>query len=167
MAWFKPKYKLNEVSQRFNLKDLLGREPTDREKDLFVENAIQYIQDRTQSGQDINGSSFTSYTKEYAEKKGVSRSDVDLTLMGNMLDSIRKENQRKNLVKVLIDEGDEVLKAYNHNVGDTLPRRTFFGLNEDEAKEIAQNIKQEQRRTIGDLLDEVGGLQGELLGDEG
>lgn len=163
MAWKKPKYSLKEVSQTFNLKDLLGREPTDAEKQRFVSDAVNLIATRTQSGQDINGNEFSSYTKQYANKKGVSRNSVNLTLSERMLRSMTGEPQRKNLVKVFVDGSTEVKKSYNHNVGDTLPKRTFFGLKEEEAREIAQSISETSNRTLGQLLDEIGGLRGELL----
>lgn len=38
------------------------------------------------------------------------------------------QGNQRNIVKVKMEEGVETLKSYNHNVGDTLPRRTYFGV---------------------------------------
>jgi hypothetical protein len=63
----KPKYSLKEVSQKFNLKKLLGYEPSEKQKELFYELAVDKMVDRTTSGIDIDGKKFKPYTKEYAD----------------------------------------------------------------------------------------------------
>jgi hypothetical protein len=139
-----PKYSKSEVSQKFNLKKLLGYEPTDYQKELFFELVAERIVERTSNGKDINGSKFTRYSEDYAEKKGVSRDSVDLILEGDMLQSFEPEAQ-KNIVKIKMADGVETLKAYNHNVGDTLPQRTFFGITKDnELKRIIKAVDQEK-----------------------
>jgi len=140
---FKPKYSKSEVSQRFNLKELLGYEPSDRQKELFFELAADKMVERTTSGKDIDGKKFTKYTKGYAAFKGVSQSSVDLTLSGDMLSSFEESQSQKNVVKIKIAEGTETLKAYNHNVGDTLPTRTFFGFKEE--KDISRVLRDVDR----------------------
>lgn len=164
MAFQKPKYSKKRSVQKFNLKELLGRDPTDFEKRQFLAEALNFIKDRTEGGVDINGSQFRQYTKEYAEKKGVARSDVNLRLLGDMLSSMSMGTERKNMVKLEINEGTQALKSFNHNTGDTLPKRQFFGLNKKDAQEIADSIRPQ---TVADILDEIGGLQGELLDGEG
>lgn len=174
MAFKKPKYSRKEVSQTFNLKDLLGRKPTDQEKKDFVDLALARILERTQSGQQLSGHKFKQYSKEYAKLKGVNRGDVNLTLTQDMLDSMSSENLKSNLVKIKVgDEDIETEKAFNHNIGDTLPKRTFFGLREKEASEIAKSIQEEdiprkgkkREKTLGEILDEIGGLRGERVGN--
>lgn len=120
--------------------ELLGRNPSDNELESFATEAINYMIERTQSGHDIKGDKFKAYTEDYADKKGVSRGDVDLTLFGDMLSSIVSDFQGDEVIIQMA--GDlEIKKAYNHNVGDTLPKRTFFGLTRDEAKNIAEKIR--------------------------
>lgn len=121
--------------------------------------------ERTRSGKDIDYNQFEEYSKEYAKAKGVKRSDVNMTLTGAMLSSVNFQEQRKNLVEINIADGEEALKSYNHNIGDTVPRRTFFGLNKEEAEEIAKTVTR-GRKTVGELLDELGGLRGILLDGE-
>lgn len=128
---FKPKYTKSEVSQRFNLKQLLGYEPSNIQREFFHDLVNERIEDRTKDGRDINNKKFRPYSSEYAEFKGVSRGDVDLTLNDNMLQSFDDSNsaEQANIVKVQMKPGTQTLKAFNHNTGDTLPQRTFFGVN--------------------------------------
>ena len=160
MAFQGPKFSKKRTIQKFNLKELLGREPSEFEKEQFLADAIDYIRDRTEAGKDIEGDDFEQYSEEYAKKKGVPRSDVNMRLLGNMMRSIQGEMERKNIVKIEIADDLQAKKSYNHNTGDRGPKRTFFGLTYDDAEEIASSIK---RPTIGDLLDRVGGLQGEFV----
>lgn len=179
MAWKKPEFSLDEVSQTFNLEELLNREPTEADKSEFLERAIDIIVERTQSGKPLggHGSKFANYSKKYAEWKGVGVSDVDLTLSQDMLESINGEDLGRGEIKIKVGDGDdETKKAYNHNVGDTLPKRTFFGLTKKEAKTIASAIgvtkktrettREERPQTVADLLRTLGGLTFERVEDD-
>ena len=131
---FKPKYSKSEVYQRFNLKELLGYSPSEEQKELFYELVVNKIVQRTAQGKDINGSKFARYSEDYAKKKGVSRGAVDLILEGDMLASFEEaQGSQKNIVKIKMQEGKETLKSFNHCTGDTLPKRTFFGISESDA----------------------------------
>jgi hypothetical protein len=136
-----PKYSKDEVSQTFNLKELLGYKPSRIQLDLFAELVIDKMVDRTLSGKDIDNKKFTKYSKEYADFKGVSQGSVDMTFDGDMLNSIDYEPVRASQVKVKVGEGVDTLKAYNHNIGDTLPTRTFFGFkDEKQIKDIIEQV---------------------------
>jgi len=50
-----------KLSQRINLKELLGREPSDVEKANFVSEALSRIESRTLDGNDVSGKKFTKY----------------------------------------------------------------------------------------------------------
>jgi hypothetical protein len=170
-----PKYTKKEVSQRFNLKELLGYEPSGDQKKLFYELAVDAMAQRTLNGDDINGENFEPYSPKYAKKKGVSVNSVDMVLTGEMLSSFEESQIQKNIVKVKIQEGDNTLKAYNHNVGDTLPKRQFFGLKdvsgivkkvdslkEDTKKERKQKIDLAAiRSALNDIRIETEGFNGE------
>jgi hypothetical protein len=127
------------MSQEVDLSELLGRAPKPVELAAFEEQAVETIIQRTQSGDDRNGRPFTPYSPEYAEEKG--SSDVDLTLMGDMLLGV-KTRRTMNGVEIYL-ESDQVPKGYNHQVGDTLPKREWFGLTEDEARSIANRVKED------------------------
>lgn len=142
MAFREPKIKKTEVSQTFNLKELLGYSPTEEQKNLFWELAVDKMVDRTLGGKDRDGRDFAQYSKEYAEKKGVPRTSVDMTLEGDMLQSFEDSQLRqRNMVKIKVGEGVETLKAFNHNDGDTLPKRAFFGFsNPDDLKDVISEV---------------------------
>lgn len=127
------------MSQEVDLTELLGRQPKAIELAAFEEEAIETIIKRTQTGNDRQGKPFKEYSPEYAEQKG--SSDVDLTLMGDMLLGV-KTRRTANGVEIFL-ESDQVPKGYNHQVGDTLPKREWFGLNEKEAREIVNKIKED------------------------
>lgn len=136
-----PKYTKAEVSQKFNLKKILGYDPTEEQKELFYELVVDKMVDRTLKGQDINGKDFEIYSKEYAEKKGVTRDSVDLVMEGDMLNSFDQSVERKNIIKVAVGKGVDTLKAFNHCTGDTLPVRNFFGIVKDnEIRRIAKEV---------------------------
>jgi len=119
----------------------LGRTPSERQKQVFYELVADRIQERTTSGKDINGSNFKIYSKEYAKQKGVTRNSVDLVLTGDMLTSFEDAQTQTNVVKIKLKD-EEAPKAYNHNVGDTLPTRTFFGIISDsEIDSIIDSVK--------------------------
>lgn len=141
------------MSQEINLADLLGRTPTENEKEAFISEAINLIIERTQSGVDRNGKSFKPYSKEYADFKGVSSGDVDMTFGGDMLAAIDGIAESNNVVLYINDE-TETLKAYNHNVGAPLPKRTFFGLTSAEAKSIASKIEEAPTSDLARLIEE-------------
>jgi len=146
---------LSEISQTIDLSEFLGRRPTATEKQRFADLAIEKINQRTLDGQDLDGNSFARYSEEYAAKKGVSVDSVDLFLEGDMLDSIgrRKSKERTSTVFLQMKKGLQTKKAFNHDTGDTLPKREFFGLTRDEASSIAESIKEEApaRTTLSDL----------------
>lgn len=143
----KRKITKSEVSQTINLKEFFGRNVTTPEKEAFVSRAIEKIIGRTQDGKSIKNRKFPQYSGEYAESKGVSRGDVDLTLFGDMLLSMNSENQRRNLIKLKIDDSNEAVKAFAHSTGfeghPTIkdgPKRDFFGLNKKEITEIVKQV---------------------------
>ena len=150
---------LEELSQKIDVTHYLGEEATANQKRIFAELAKDVMTNRTLDGKTINGGSFKKYTKEYAEFKGVTRDSVDLFLEGDMLDSLSRntDSEDKDTVAIAIGSG-ETKKAYNHNTGDTLPKREFFGVTDDEAKAIARKVKSARVRTttsLGSLRDQV------------
>ncbi|PJB54248.1 MAG: hypothetical protein CO099_02645 [Bdellovibrio sp. CG_4_9_14_3_um_filter_39_7] len=158
MAVSKVSKSQQKIAQKIDLEDILGREPTPNERERFIQEAIDFMISRTQSGEDRNGKEFKAYTKDYAELKGVSRGDVDLTLFGDMLLSIEGENLGGE-VEIKI-EGEEAAKAYGHITGfkghPTIPngkyKRDFFGLSNDEAIFIAEGIRDEDPVLARDFL---------------
>ncbi len=120
-----------KVSQKYNLKEILGYKPSSRQKELFYNLAVDRIVQRTANGRDIDNRNFTPYSEEYAEKKGVSRNSVDLILTGDMLNAFEENQRQPNMVEIKIEGGIDAKKAYNHDKGDTLPKREFFGFKKE------------------------------------
>lgn len=130
-----------KVSQRYNLKELLGYAPNSKQKQMFYNLAVDKIVSRTADGRDINGRNFTPYSESYAEAKGVSRNSVDLILTGDMLSSFKENQAQPNMVEIKIEGGVNAKKAYNHDTGDTLPQREFFGFsNERDLQDIISQV---------------------------
>ena len=127
------------------------------------------IRERAGDGQGLEFSSDGSaktvklkspYSKMYAESldflaAGKSKNKVNMSLTGDMLASIQVEDLGDNKISVYIDGETEVLKAYNHLTGDTVPKRPFFGVSQKDVKdviidfqsEIDQRISREGERT--------------------
>lgn len=173
-----PKYSKKEVSQKFNLKKLLGYEPSEEQKKLFYELAVDKMTERTLRGKDIDGNDFRMYSKEYAKSKGVSRNSVDLVLEGDMLNSFQESIVSKNVIKIKVEEGVNTLKSYNHNVGDTLPKRTYFGFKSqediddvlsivDSRRDRASSDAKEERINLADLRRALSGIGIDTEGFDG
>ena len=137
---------LDEVSQTIDVTRYIDA-PTNDEKETFATLAIETIVSRTLDGDDRNNSSFKPYTEQYAARKGVSVNSVDMFLEGDMLQSITPDIINNKSIKLYVDGDIEVKKSFNHVTGDTLPKRDFFGISEDEAKNIAAQIKRSRRNT--------------------
>ena len=135
---------LGEMSQEVNLKSYLGHKPSASEKRAFAEIAMATIEERTLDGDTVNGTTFKKYSKAYADFKGVTRDSVDLFLHGDMLDSIgrRTSKEKRGTVFLQMKKGKQTKKAYNHNTGDTVTQREFFGITDAEAKRIADEVKE-------------------------
>ena len=88
---------------------------TPSERRELAQEVIEFIQKRTSNGTGFRPStgrnyslSSKPYTKEYAEKKGVSRSNVDLMLSTEMLESIKFLNERSGSITIGYEEGDKI-----------------------------------------------------------
>jgi hypothetical protein len=135
---------VNEMSQEIDLKRYLGRDATDREKRLFGELAVERINTRTLDGKTIHGTKFKKYSAEYAEKKGVTRDSVDLFLSGDMLDNVVAENANASKVRIEIDDSLDTKKGFNHNVGETVPKRQWFGITTQEARAMVEAVREDE-----------------------
>jgi hypothetical protein len=156
------------MKQTINLKNRLGRKPTLEELIEFGEAAIEQINARTLSGETVNGSSFAPYSEDYAKQKGVSRNSVDLFLDGDMLGALDFDvDDERGVVEIKVVGDLEVKKGYNHHVGDTLPKRPWFGITTDEVNSLIANFADEaeesestpERITLGDILQAVSSLE--------
>ena len=101
-------------------------------------NIILYIQDRSIEGRDRFEEKFPKYTKGYAELKGVSRGEVDLTDTGDMLTSLTLLDNSKGSITIGFPRSDKELngKAEGNILGsyggepDRGKARDFLGIDE-------------------------------------
>lgn len=102
----------------------------------------------------VNGKPLKSpYSKEYADSlefkaAGKSKGNVNMTLTGDMLRSIDVIGETANTITIGIDDPDEAPKAYNHQTGDTVPKRAFFGLTNKDVNEVASQFKSDIREAF-------------------
>ena len=134
----------SQVSQTINIRKILGRSPTEAEKQSIGQALIDRIIDRTESGKGLNGKNLKSpYSDAYADSLdfkafGKSKNKVNMTLTGDMLASIDILSSTRDTITIGI-EGDEAPKAFNHQTGDTVPKRRFFGVTRKDIETAVSN----------------------------
>lgn len=160
--------------QKFEL-DLSDYDATEREA-IAVE-VIDQIVKRTQNGKDKNGSSFARYSKDYKNslnfKNAGKSGTVDLTLSGDMLDSIAILSNRGGKVVIGFEKGSTENGKADGNIRGTYgqdhrvgPKRDFLGITEGELEKIlskypADSEKAQKRAvkllTTRDVADRLSG----------
>ncbi len=143
----KLKFKVDEVSQEFDLKKVFGTKAkiTDDIKAAFGQAVIDKILDRTAEGKDVNGRAFKKYSKDYAESlafkaAGKSEGDVNMSQHGDMLGLLDITEEKGSKIKVGWDDDLQNAKAFYHNK-DAKTTRKFFGINKGELAEIKRELK--------------------------
>lgn len=120
----------------------------------IAKDVIDFIIKRTREDQlDKNNKKFKAYTKEYALKKGVYRSDVDLTDTSDMLDELQYLNDKSGEITIGYKKGDEINGKVEGNRigsygGDPNPAkaRDFLGIAEEDLNKILSKYEDEPRR---------------------
>lgn len=135
--------KLKEVpaSKRKEAKELIG---------LTVKQMIVDYLDRGTSP--VSGGSYQkTLSKEYKKKKlAQGKSGIaDLDLEGDMLGNLKfTTSGPSDEINFKLSKKTEILKGYNHNVGDTLPQREW--LPDDE---VDGQFKPAIRNAIDEIID--------------
>jgi hypothetical protein len=139
---------------KVDLKDLFGHRIESRALREAIGGAIlEKIKQRTEKGEDINGETFKGYSKDYRDSlefkvwKGNKRKP-DLTQSGDMLAAMTIIDQNSQSLTFGFADDENNAKAYNHNTGDTVPKREFFGVNSSDLAEIE-----------AEFADEVGAIE--------
>lgn len=173
MAIQKKKTTKDEVSTEINLKELLGGISSDRDiREAFFQVALDRMEQRLDEGRDVNERLFPKYSKEYKDSLAFAAfgkdSTVDMRLTGDMRAAVKIISQDGSKIKVGIND-DNAPKAYNHQVGDTLPKREWFGWTDKELKDIAKEFRPviDEGPSVSDV--QITNLLDRLLGesDEG
>lgn len=125
--------------------------PTDltpRQRREVANEIIQFIQERTTSGVDKRNNKFKRYTAAYAKRTGVSRSDVDLFLSGDMLDDIELLSHKRGELRIGFDRGSESNSKADGNISGSYGRtpnkskaRDFLGIFKKDVKDIVKFVK--------------------------
>lgn len=152
----KPKFSESAVYQEINLGELLGFDLSDASelKQYIGQLILDKIKSRTEEGKGYNGKNLKSpYSKSYADSMefkafGKSKGNVNMTLSGDMLGLMDIIEDKGNKITIGWDDAEQNAKAYNHNVGDTVPKRPFFGINNKELYEIIREVRPEIKRAI-------------------
>lgn len=145
----KPTVTLSKIEQEIDLKELFGVDLSEDEslKQAIGQVLVDTMLTRAESGKGIGGVKLKSpYSKTYANSiefkaAGKSKGKVNMTLTGDMLAAVNVVSTDGNKIKIGIDDDEQVAKAYNHQVGDTVPARPFFGFTKDELSEVKSKFK--------------------------
>jgi hypothetical protein len=149
MAIKTKKLSLTKAQLEFNLKEWFGVDFSGRFdlKQQITGSIVDTILKRTEAGKDVNGSAFAKYSSDYKKSlafKAFGKSNkVNLELTGQMLGTMDLIDQTENKIIIGWEDDTEIKKAYNHNTGDTVPKREFFDLTEEELAKIKAQYKDE------------------------
>jgi hypothetical protein len=158
----KPKFSEDSVTQEIDLGKLLGLDLSDASelKQYIGQLIIDKIKTRTEDGIGFNGKPLKSpYSKTYSDSMefkafGKSKSKVNMTLSGDMLGLMDIVEDKGDKITIGWDDPEQNAKAYNHNTGDTVPKRPFFGINNKELYEIIREVRPDIKRAIAIKEDE-------------
>ena len=108
---------------------------------------IDFIQDRTAKGKDINNGSFARYSKEYKEsrdfKTAGKSSLVNLRLTGDMMASIEVLSTGSGFIELGYIAGtDENDKAAWVSDFDNGPSRDFLGMSAKDLDQVVSSFKE-------------------------
>jgi hypothetical protein len=113
--------------------------------DFILVSVLDYVGDGKSP---VSGRAFKQLSKEYAEEEKGGRRLANLELDGDMLRSLTYEVTNSGIEFGIFDS-TQAPKAFNHNEGDTLPKRQFIP--EDKQKfvgDIEKGIREIVNRRI-------------------
>ena len=114
----------------------------DREVLAFL--IIDRILERTASGQNVDGKSFTRYSRGYLEnlREIGAPTNVDLQLTGEMLHSIQLLTHGSGFIEIGMPAGSEAARKAGWQQGGNpnIPRREFMGIDDAEAVGMEQQV---------------------------
>ena len=109
-----------------------------RALDVVAQVATKRIEERTDDGKEINGSSFADYTREYEifkrKAQGVNFRGVNLQFTNEMLGSMTNTRPQNGKVRIFFAGKKNAIKAAANQ-----SKRPFFGLNREDEK-VLRNV---------------------------
>ena len=122
----------NKVSYTLDVSEYLEDVPEDDREDATfeageaaLEKITEYMENRKTPVSGVKN--FRALSKEYAKikQKRVGNKNPNLRLTGKLIESLDVESDNKSFSIRVIGKKDTE-KAYNHNTGDTVPKRQFL-----------------------------------------
>lgn len=144
-----PKITKSIIEQEIDIGEIFGADLTDAPalKEALAQAIIDRMLKRTNDNQAFGGGHLKSpYSKPYQHSlqfkaAGKKANDINMTLTGDMLAAIDVVSTSGNKIKIGINDELQVLKGFNHQTGDTVPKRPFFGVTKAELLTIAADFK--------------------------
>lgn len=141
------------VEYTYTPPDLIEKVPEDRRSEVQEEIAtflLESILEHVGSGKSpVAGGKFKStLSSEYAERKGDNLANLDLT--GDMLRALEFKISKDGSITFGVWDDDQAPKFYNHQVGDTLPRRQVLP---EEEQSFKREINAGVKRIIEEYLE--------------
>jgi hypothetical protein len=128
------------------------------------------------AGLDKSNREFPQYTKKYADRKGVGRSEVDLVLSGEMLTELKVLSKNANGIEIGYSGRKELIGKVEGNILGTygqpepIPgkKRDFLGIPQDDLDVIISALREEDEdlEITQDDIDKIAREAArEILGD--
>lgn len=122
-----------------------------RQQNQIADAIVTHIVGRTMAGLDKEDKKFARYTEKYADFKGVSRSEVDLLLSGEMLTELKPLRVTPNGVEVGYRGSKELIGKVEGNILGTYGRpepipgkaRDFLGIDDNSVDVIISAYQDE------------------------
>ena len=94
----------------------------------------QMLADLGEATSPVTGRAFRKLSKDYAEYKAGESSSVipNMELTGSMLDALGVLDKGGSKIEIGWFDPDEAVKAFNHTVGDTVPKRPLIPAPDDD-----------------------------------
>lgn len=138
----------------------ISRKYSDEEREAIAFDIVAFLQKRAKSGKGKDGKKFPKYSDAYkkslAFKIGGKSSKVNLTLSGDMLDSIDHISDNVGEIKIGLEDGDEdegkaegnIRGTYGQKKGNRSMARDFLAMSKTEVDRILNRypIKDEEKR---------------------
>lgn len=148
-------------TRKFDLSKVVGNTKKEMEKGQFLTQIekkrignliVKQIRERTMDGTGVDETgreyklSSRPYSQSYADYKGVSKSDVDLTLTGDMLENIFVKNVTNDKIEISVKTRDYgklrgAEEGVRKRVGGQVKivKRPFFNVSKNDLDEIRQS----------------------------
>lgn len=148
----------DEVSYDFFLPEDILEDLSEDKRQALIDEVGEYLLDSIldyvgEAKTPVKGGKFkATLNQAYADREKAGDNAANLDLNGDMLNAleIKADYESGKITIGIFDEG-QTPKAYNHNVGDTLPKRQFIP---DEGQSFKPEILKGVRRIIQEYIDD-------------